>query len=77
MRTPATAATHSHILHLGWAGLGWAGLGWLPGLAAAPDHGAWLDWAGRLIILFLDQKESATEMRTHLMALFDTVERTL
>ena len=59
---------------LGWAGLGWAGLA---GLAAALDHGAWLDWAGRLIILFLDQKESATEMRTHLMALFDTVERTL
>ena len=74
MRTPATAATHSHMLHLGWAGLGWAGLA---GLAAAPDHGAWLGWAGRLIILFLDQKESATEMRTHLMALFDTVERTL
>ena len=71
MRTPATAATHSHMLHLGWAGLGWAGL------AAALDHGAWLGWAGRLIILFLDQKESATEMRTHLMALFDTVERTL
>ena len=72
MRTPATAATHSHMLHLGWAGLGW-----LAGLAAALDHGAWLGWAGRLIILFLDQKESATEMRTHLMALFDTVERTL
>ena len=71
MRTPATAATHSHMLHLGWAGLGWAEL------AAALDHCAWLGWARRLIILFLDQKESATEMRTHLMALFDTVERTL
>ena len=54
-----------------WAGLGWAGL------PAALDHRAWLGWTGRLIILCLDQKESATEMRTHLMAPFDTVEQTL
>ena len=74
MRTPATAATHCHMLHLGWAGLGW--MGWRLLLITAPGW-AGLDWAGRRIILFLDQKESATEMRTHLMALFDTVERTL